>query len=54
MLQKCRDSGITTGDVSVYKLDISVIDSVKSFAKVVADKHPKINYLINNGKFYIL
>ncbi|EFA02555.1 retinol dehydrogenase 12 [Tribolium castaneum] len=49
VLQKCRDSGVTTGDVTVYKLDISVLDSVKSFAKVVAEKHPKINYLINNA-----
>ncbi|XP_063927563.1 retinol dehydrogenase 12 [Zophobas morio] len=49
VLQRCRDKGVATGDISVYKLDISHIESVKSFAKVVAEKHPKINYLINNA-----
>ncbi|RZC42155.1 retinol dehydrogenase 12, partial [Asbolus verrucosus] len=49
LLQKFRDKGTTTGDIKVYKLDISSIESVTSFAKNVAEKHPKINYLINNA-----
>lgn len=50
MLQTFRNKGIATGNISVYQLDISYIDSVKNFAEVIAEKHPKINYLINNGK----
>jgi NAD(P)-dependent dehydrogenase (short-subunit alcohol dehydrogenase family) len=50
LLQKCRDGGVATGDITVYKLDISSIESVKGFAKAVADKHPKLHYLINNGE----
>jgi NAD(P)-dependent dehydrogenase (short-subunit alcohol dehydrogenase family) len=49
LLQKCRDGGVATGDITVYKLDISSIESVKGFAKAVADKHPKLHYLINNA-----
>lgn len=45
-----KENGIATGKLDVYKLDISVMDSVKKFAAVVKEKYPKIHYLINNGK----
>ncbi|XP_018565159.1 retinol dehydrogenase 11-like [Anoplophora glabripennis] len=44
-----KENDITTGKLDVYNLDISVMDSVKKFAAVVKEKHPKINYLINNA-----
>ncbi|CAH1160173.1 unnamed protein product [Phaedon cochleariae] len=44
-----RKEGITKGKIDVMKLDISVMDSVKEFAKAVREKYPLIHYLINNA-----
>ncbi|KAJ8919284.1 hypothetical protein NQ315_003868 [Exocentrus adspersus] len=49
LLTVFRESGITTGKLDVYNLDISVMDSVKKFAVLVKEKYPKIHYLINNA-----
>ncbi|KAL1505366.1 hypothetical protein ABEB36_004950 [Hypothenemus hampei] len=49
LLSKFREDGIKTGSIEVYLLDISVLESVRNFAKEVAKKHDKINYLINNA-----
>lgn len=51
VLTSFREKGITTGSIDVYKLDVSSLDSVKTFAKIIKGKYPKIHYLINNGKF---
>lgn len=50
LLNGFRENGIITGQLDVYSLDISVMDSVRKFATVVKEKYPKIHYLINNGK----
>lgn len=50
LLNKFREEGISTGNIEVYLLDISVLESVTNFAKTVKKKHHKIDYLINNGK----
>lgn len=49
LLKSIRDMGITTGNVVVYQLNISVIESVKKFANQVKEDYQKIDYLINNG-----
>lgn len=49
LLPKYREQGITTGSLTVYKLDTSSLQSVRAFAKTVKEKYNKINYLINNG-----
>lgn len=50
LLAKFRDEDIKTGNIEVYQLDISVLESVKKFATEVKKRHSKVDYLINNGK----
>lgn len=50
LLEDFREIGIKTGNIEVQKLDVSSLESVREFAKIVKEKHPKIHYLINNGK----
>lgn len=49
LLPKFREEGITKGNIEVYQLDISVLESVRKFANEVKSKHNKIDYLINNA-----
>ncbi|XP_066141088.1 retinol dehydrogenase 12 isoform X2 [Euwallacea fornicatus] len=49
LLQKFRQEGISSGNMEVLQLDISVLDSVKNFAKEASKRHDKIDYLINNA-----
>ncbi|XP_076273427.1 uncharacterized protein LOC143204630 [Rhynchophorus ferrugineus] len=49
LLKNIRDMGITTGNITVYQLNISVIESVKKFANQVKEDYQKIDYLINNA-----
>lgn len=50
LLNVFKENDITTGQLDVYNLDISVLDSVRNFATTVQEKYPKIHFLINNGK----
>lgn len=47
-----RQDGITTGSVEVHSLDVGSLESVKKFGKIITEKYPKINVLINNGKIF--
>ncbi|XP_057662122.1 dehydrogenase/reductase SDR family member on chromosome X-like [Diorhabda carinulata] len=49
LLQNFRNDGIKSGNIDVINLDISVMDSVRNFAKTVREKYSTINYLINNA-----
>ncbi|XP_060530483.1 dehydrogenase/reductase SDR family member on chromosome X [Cylas formicarius] len=49
LLKSFRDEEISSGTIEVYSLDISVMESVKGFARIVKEKHNKIDYLINNA-----
>ncbi|CAG9762072.1 unnamed protein product [Ceutorhynchus assimilis] len=49
LLPKFREEGISTGNIEVFQLDISVLESVRKFAELVKNKHDKIDYLINNA-----
>nr|CAH7763647.1 unnamed protein product [Callosobruchus chinensis] len=49
LLEKFRSEEIITGNIDVFKLDISVIESVKTFSAAVKEKYSKIHYLINNA-----
>lgn len=49
LLENFREKGIKTGNIEVLTLDVSSLESVRAFAKIVKEKHPKIHYLINNG-----
>lgn len=50
MLEGFRKEGIVTGNIDVFNLNISVIDSVKEFASSVKESYSEIHYLVNNGK----
>ncbi|CAH1974025.1 unnamed protein product [Acanthoscelides obtectus] len=49
LLEKFRSEEIKTGNIDVFKLDISVTESVKEFVAAVSQKYSKIHYLINNA-----
>ncbi|XP_072376332.1 polyprenol dehydrogenase-like [Diabrotica undecimpunctata] len=49
LLQNFRDEGIKTGNIDIINLDISVMDSVRNFAKSVKEKYSVVHYLINNA-----
>ncbi|XP_076619638.1 polyprenol dehydrogenase [Colletes latitarsis] len=46
---KIRESGITTGQAKVYKLDNSSLESVKQFAAEIKKDYKQIHILINNA-----
>lgn len=50
LLNSFRKSDILTGNIDVFNLDISVMNSVREFASTVTKKYQEIHYLINNGK----
>lgn len=48
-VHQIRRSGVTSGRVSVYKLDNSSFESVREFAQNIKKDYDKIHILINNG-----
>ncbi|KAL1114907.1 hypothetical protein AAG570_007731 [Ranatra chinensis] len=44
-----RASGVTSGSVSVFKLDLESFDSIKEFATTVRSQHSFLNLLVNNA-----
>ncbi|CAG9854171.1 unnamed protein product [Phyllotreta striolata] len=49
LIANFRKEGIKTGNVDLFNLDISVLDSVRTFSKKVTEKYSEIHYLINNA-----
>ncbi|CAH0560515.1 unnamed protein product [Brassicogethes aeneus] len=49
MIETFRKEGIKTGNADIYNLDISLIESIKLFAKEIKSKYYKINYVVNNA-----
>lgn len=45
------EAGLPRGSVEWINLDMSSMDSVRSFAQTILDKNVPISLLINNGKF---
>ncbi|XP_031348189.1 short-chain dehydrogenase TIC 32, chloroplastic-like isoform X2 [Photinus pyralis] len=44
-----RAKGVRTGSFDVQHLDLNSLSSVRAFAKVIKEKYPRINILINNA-----
>lgn len=49
LYKQLRDNGIKTGEISIYKLDTSSLESVRLFAQAVKQDFDKIDLLVNNG-----
>lgn len=49
LISKIRESGITTGEAKVYKLDNNSLASVKEFADQIKNDYNEIHILINNA-----
>lgn len=49
--ESIRSCGITNGEVSCFMLDVGSFNSIKTFAELVLKNLPRIDLLVNNGKF---
>jgi len=47
IIEKCGTAGC--GELTVKALDLSSLDSVRSFARDIMEDEPKIHLLINNA-----
>lgn len=52
LLKDARKEGITTGDLKAFTLDVSSLESVRSFAEQIKQNYSKINILLNNGNTF--
>lgn len=49
LLSSVEKAGLPSGSVEWIYLDVSSMDSVRSFAQTILDKNVPISLLINNG-----
>lgn len=54
LFDKLEEAGLPTDSVEWINLDLSSLDSVRDFAKIVLDKNVPISLLINNGIWFSL